>query len=59
MTSPLENLAGPSGPLSAEPPDRKEVAGLLRSGLARLADAHNDALSLEAASTWPTTPPMR
>lgn len=48
MTSPLENLAGPSGPLSAEPPDRKEVAGLLRSGLARLADAHSDALSLES-----------
>jgi len=48
MTSPLENLAGPSGPLSAEPPDKKEVAGLLRSGLARLADAHSDALSLES-----------
>lgn len=48
MTSPLENLAGSSGPLSAEPPDKKEVAGLLRSGLARLADAHSDALSLES-----------
>lgn len=48
MTSPLENLAGPSGPLSAEPSDKKEVAGLLRSGLARLADAHSDALSLES-----------
>ena len=48
MTSPLEKLATHSGPLSAEPPDRKETAGLLRSGLARLADAHNEALSLES-----------
>ena len=48
MTSPLEKLAAHSGPLSPEPPDKKETAGLLRSGLARLADAHNQALSLES-----------
>lgn len=48
MTSPLERLAHHDGPLSAEPSDRKETAGLLRSGLARLADARNDALSLES-----------
>ena len=48
MTSPLEKLAAHSGPLSPEPPDKKETAGLLRSGLARLADAPNEALSLES-----------
>lgn len=48
MTSPLENLCGQGKPLAAEPPDDKEVAGLLRSGLARLADARNPALSPES-----------
>ncbi len=48
MTSPLENLAGPGKPLIAEPPDENEIAGLLRSGKARLADAHNATLSLES-----------
>lgn len=48
MTSPLEKLATHSGPLSAEPADKKETAGLLRSGLARPADAHKEALSLES-----------
>jgi hypothetical protein len=48
MPSPLENLAGPGKPLAAEPPDDNEIAGLLRSGQARLADAHNTALSLES-----------
>jgi hypothetical protein len=48
MTSPLENLAGPGKPLKAEPPDAKELAGLKRSGLARLADAGNATLSLES-----------
>lgn len=47
MISPLENLTGPGKPLKAEPPDAKEYAGLVRSGLARLADAGNTALSLE------------
>ena len=48
MSSPHENLAGPGKPLSPEPADDAEVAGLLRSGRARLADAGNDALSLES-----------
>ena len=48
MTSPLENLAGPGKPLVAEPPDENEIAGLMRSGKARLADAHNATLSLES-----------
>lgn len=48
MTSALENLAGPTKPLVAEPPDEAEVRGLVRSGKARLADAGNDALSLES-----------
>src|SRR5690554_4063136 len=48
MTSPLESLAGLGKPLSAEPYDEAEIAGLLRSGRARLADARNDALSPES-----------
>ena len=48
MTSPLENLAGPGKPLSPEPADDAEVAGLLRSGRARLFDARNDTLSLDS-----------
>lgn len=48
MTSALENLAGPTKPLVAEPPDEAEVRGLVRSGKARLADAGNAALSLES-----------
>ena len=48
MSSPLENLAGPGKPLSPELPDDAEVAGLLRSGRARLVDAGNDTLSLES-----------
>lgn len=48
MTSPLENLAGPGKPLATEQPDDNEIAGLLRSGKARLADARNDALSLDS-----------
>ncbi len=47
MISPLENLCGPSKPLSAEAPDGREFAGLVRSGLARLADAKVPQLSLE------------
>lgn len=47
MTSPLENLSGPGKPLSAEPADAKEFAGLKRSGLARLKDAAHSSLSLE------------
>lgn len=48
MSSPLENLAGPGKPLAPEPADDAEIAGLLRSGRARLADAGNGALSLES-----------
>lgn len=48
MTSPLENLSGPDKPLRQEPPDAKEIAGLQRSGLRRLADSENPANSLES-----------
>lgn len=37
--SPLDRLAGPGNVLSKEPPDASEFAGLVESGLARLADA--------------------
>lgn len=48
MTSALENLAGPGKALAAEPPDAAEIAGLIRSGHARLVDARNASLSLES-----------
>lgn len=48
MTSPLENLAGPGKALAVEAPDAAEIAGLLRSGSARLVDAGIDSLSLES-----------
>ena len=48
MTSPLENLCGPGQPLRKEAPDAQESAGLERSGLTRLADARNEANSLES-----------
>ena len=48
MPSPLENLAGTGKALLAEAPDAVEIAGLLRSGRARLTDARNAALSLES-----------
>lgn len=44
----LENLCGPGKPLKTEAPDALEVAGLLRTGTARLRDAQNDALALES-----------
>ncbi len=44
--SPLERLAGPGNVLAKEPPDAKEFEGLVRSGLARLKDAQNDANAL-------------
>lgn len=47
MPSPLENLAGPGKPLTAEPSDARELAGLMRAGLARLKDAQIAANSLE------------
>lgn len=48
MSSPLENLAGPGQPLRAEPPDAAEYAGLVRSGLVRLADAADPRNALES-----------
>lgn len=46
--NPLDNLSRPGGSLKAEPPDAAEIAGLLRTGRARLADASNQALALES-----------
>jgi hypothetical protein len=48
MTSALERLAGPNGTLTAEKPDAREIAGLKRAGLSRLADAKKSILSLES-----------
>lgn len=48
MTTPLEDLSGAGKPLKAEAPDTQELAGLLRSGLARLKDARNNQLALES-----------
>jgi len=48
MPTPLDNLSGPGKPLKAEAPDAQELAGLLRSGLARLNDARNTTLALES-----------
>lgn len=48
MTQALENLSGPGKPLKAEPPDPKEITGLLSTGIARLNDARNVALALES-----------
>jgi hypothetical protein len=44
----LENLCGPGKSLKAEAPDANEIAGLLRTGVARLHDARNSALALES-----------
>ena len=46
--SPLERLAGPGNVLAKEPPDAKEFAALVRSALARLKDAENEANSLDS-----------
>lgn len=48
MTPALENLTGQNRPLKAEAPDAKELAGLVRTGTARLADARNTSLALES-----------
>lgn len=48
MISALENLAGPGKSLTAEPAEEQEIAGLIRSGRARLKDAHNKSLALES-----------
>jgi hypothetical protein len=44
----LDNLCGPGKSLKAEAPDADEIAGLLRTGGARLHDARNTTLSLES-----------
>jgi hypothetical protein len=44
----LENLCGPGKSLKAEAPDANEIAGQLRTGVARLHDARNSALALES-----------
>ncbi len=44
----LENLCGPGKSLKAEAPDANELAGLIRTGLARLQDARNPDLALES-----------
>ena len=48
MSQPLDNLSGPGKQLKAEAPDAAELAGLLRTGLARLTDARNTSLALES-----------
>jgi hypothetical protein len=48
MSEALSNLSGAGKPLQMEPPHADELAGLLRSGLARLRDASNPALALES-----------
>ncbi|OSZ43578.1 hypothetical protein BVZ31_04830 [Alcaligenes faecalis] len=48
MTSAFANLSGPNKPLRAEPPDKREFEGLVRSGHARLRDALNESLSIES-----------
>jgi hypothetical protein len=45
---PLESLSRPGGSLKPEPPDAAEIAGLLRTGRARLMDAGNTTLALES-----------
>jgi hypothetical protein len=49
MPSPLENLCGGADkPLRPEPPDAKELAGLVGAARARLADAGKTTLALES-----------
>jgi hypothetical protein len=48
VPSPLENLAGSGKALRQEAPDAKELAGLKRSGLTRLADAQKKSNSVES-----------
>ena len=48
MPQALDNLCGPGKPLKAETPDANEIAGLLRTGVARLNDARNATLAMES-----------
>ena len=47
-TSPLDNLSGPGKSLKSEPPDTVELAGLVRTGMARLVDSRNTGLAVES-----------
>jgi hypothetical protein len=48
VASKLSNLSGYDKALVAEPPDRAEFDGLVKSAIARLDDAANDSLALES-----------
>lgn len=48
MISPLDNLSGPGKSLHREPADVDEYAGLIHSGLVRLADAEKSGNALES-----------
>ena len=48
MPQALDKLCGPGKPLKAEAPDVNEIAGLLRTGVARLNDAGNVTLAMES-----------
>lgn len=48
MSQPLDNLSGPGKQLKVEAPDAVEIAGLLRTGMARLQDARNTSLALKS-----------
>src|SRR5690242_14710938 len=48
MSSGLDGLSGPGGPLQKEAPDAEEFAGLLRSGETRLTDAQREENALES-----------
>ena len=48
MSSPLEGLCTPGGPLHREAPDAAEFAGLVNSGTIRLTDAERHENSLES-----------
>lgn len=48
MSSRLDRLCGAQGPLVKEAANEEEVAGLLRSARARLADAGNRTLSVDS-----------
>ena len=45
----LDNLSGPGKALKAEAPDEAELAGLIRTGTARLHDARHEALALQSS----------
>lgn len=48
MSSALDALCGPGGPLQKEPPDAEEFLGLVKSGETRLTDARREENALES-----------